>query len=227
MKKIALIIAVSAILCAQQAEAAPALTAILTHDNVEHGADGITRSTHYQERFIRNENRVWIERVLPAPSTRSASSQKVHLHAAHDELNIQLAPRLIGVTDQGAAQLTLVDEEQHVIYAVGAEDYERTGFSGRWLAEQSLIDPASLRRMRKLSRPAPAGATWYTQETPGEYTRILWNERLKFPLVIETGSHNGHISNRTSVKLSAVGNTPRPWRDLGEYRQRELSDLGD
>lgn len=223
-----MLIATSAVMAAQNVYAAPQLTAVLTHEIVEHGADGVTRSTRYQEQFIRNEDSVWIERVLPTKALQKTSSKKIQPDVKHDELNVHLAPRLIRAADQGAAQLTLVDEEKRETYTVGVEDYERVGFSGRWAAEQSLIDPSTLRHMRKLSRPAvAAGATWYEQETANEYTRILWNEQLQFPLAIETGVQSGRYSSRTTVQLNNAHSTPMPWRNLGEYRQRELSDLGD
>ena len=228
MKKFAVLIATSAVMAAQNVIAAPPLTAVLTHEIVEHGADGVTRSTRYQEQFIRNEDRVWIERVLPTKALKKTSSKKAQSDAEHDELNVHLAPRLIRAADQGAAQLTLVDEEKHETYTVGTEDYERVGFSGRWAAEQSLIDPTTLRQMHKLSRSAvPAGATWYEQENANEYTRILWSEQLQFPLAIETGVQSGRYSSRTLVQLSKAHNAPMPWRNLAEFRQRELSDLGD
>ena len=226
MNRITMLLATSALAAAQGVSAAPQLSAVLAHEIIEQGMDGVTHSTHYQERFTRSDDTVWIERVLPSWNSKGAHAKKTNLEQHHDELNVQVAPRLIRPAEGGAAKLSLIDDEHHALFSVGTEDYERVGFSGRWAAEQSLIDPAVLRHMRKSSRPSKiAGTCWYEQETANEYTRLLWNETLQFPLKIETGVRSGRYSSRTTVLLGSE--THQPWKRVGSYTQRELSDLGD
>lgn len=227
MRKLPLFLAAIATLVSGLALAATPLAAVLTHDLTEHGADGVTHSTRYQERFVRDDAHVWVERVLPAWAQGVDALRKVRLEQDHNELDIHLAPRLIRPSAAGSASLLLVDPQRRATFSAGAEDYEHLGFSGRWDAEFSLIDPASLRRMKLSSRKsAVPGTRWYEQRSASDYTRVLWDEALQFPLVIETGANDGRYQRRTVAEVERR-QPPRPWNSVQGYAAREMSDLGD
>ena len=228
MNKLCFSLAAAAMMAAQIAQAAPPLSVLLTHELTEQGGDGVTRTTRYQERFIRDGDNIWIERVLPAWTRGEAYARKVKLDQDHNELDVHVAPRLAHPTVNGGASLMLVDPNRRATFSAGPEDYEHLGFSGRWSAEASLIDPASLKHMKLSPRPAEiAGARWYEQETATDYTRILWSDALQFPLAIETGARDGRYASRTAVRIASDKQAQRPWLQLRGYAAREMSDLGD
>lgn len=221
MNALTLLFAAATLLVSQTLWAAPALSATLTHETTEQGADGVLRHTRFQERFIRQDSQVWVERVLP----RWAPAAGQH-PGEHHELDIHTAPRLVRAAADGAALLALVDREHRALYAVGTEEYDRTGFSGRWAAEQSLIDPQALTGMKPSARSSKiAGARWLEQIRGGEYTRLLWSDALQFPLVLETGAVNGRYRSITTATLTP--DSRQPWAEVRGYAQRELTDLGD
>jgi hypothetical protein len=228
MNKLAIFLASAATIAMQAAVAAPPLSAVLAHEVTEQSADGVTRVTRYQERFIREGDNVWIERLLPEWTRGEAYARKVQLDQDHNELDVHVAPRLVRPAANGGASLLLVDPKRRATFSAGPEDFEHLGFSGRWNAELSLIDPASLGQMKRSPRPAEiSGAHWYEQETAADYTRILWSERLQFPLAIETGARDGRYTSRTSVRMASDKTPRRPWLQLRDYAAREMSDLGD
>lgn len=194
---------------------APALAALLTHEHTEQGADGVTRISRYQERMVRSADAIWIERVLPASNDAGHAS---------GSFNVLLAPRWIHAGADGTATLDLIDTAHDKIYSSAASDYERVGFSGRWAAQFSLIDPASLRGMQPGA--ATNGARWYEQRTAQDYMRVLWNSPLMLPLAIETGTRNGRFLSRTSITLLPMPVTA-PWQQLRGYARAELGDLED
>ena len=203
--------------------AAPDLVALLTHESVNHRNDGVTETFSYQERLTRIDDSVWLERVLPAAAKTIAQPGTAGDHGP----NLQILPRWIRRGADGAATLTLVDRSTRFTVPVKVIEYGRLGFSGNWPAESSLIDPASLKAMKLSARVADeAGARWYEASRKGRYSRVLWSDRLQFPLIIETGSEDGRNSSRTRVQLESLPTT-RPWSGLDGFIEHEIDDFGD
>lgn len=210
---------------AQAPAALPPLAALLSHEIEEQGSDGILRISRYRERYYRADGQTWVERELPA----WAQNATHHAGAGHDhehELDLRRATRWVRVAADGRATLQLVDAPAALRYSVAPEEYARTGFSGHWRAETSLIDPATLARLQPLTRKAPAGARWYARESGGEYERVLWDARRVFPLALETGSADGRRRARTTVQWQPLP-AQWPWLAAARYGARELGDLGD
>ena len=228
MTTMKVLMAGAALLTAQSLAAAPPVSAVLAHEITEQGTDGVTRTTRFQERFIREGEQLWIERVLPAWAQDEGTARKVRLEQDHNELDVHTAPRYVHATSAGGARLLLVDPKRRATFSAGPEDYAHLGFSGRWTAESHLIDPAALRTMKVSVRATQiAGARWFETKTVSDYTRILWSETLQFPLAIETGALDGRYQSRTTVRLDTGKNPRRPWTQVKDYAAREISDLGD
>ncbi|GAC1632395.1 MAG: hypothetical protein NVS9B10_26860 [Nevskia sp.] len=206
------------------AQAADAeLNALLTHESVNHRTDGVTETYRYQERLVRFDDAVWLERVLPPAGSTVAQPGTAGDHGP----NLQILPRWIRRGPDGAASLTLVDRTARFTVPVKIIEYGRLGFSGDWAAESNLVAPASLKTMKLSARASDqAGARWYEASRKGRYSRVLWSDRLQFPLVIETGSEDGHSSSRTTVQVEAVPKT-RPWTGLEGFLEHEIDDFGD
>ena len=219
------LLAAAALIAGAPAWAAqPLLSARLSHEIVEQGADGVTHVRRYEERLLRGADQLWVERVLPA----WAEGQVHHEDGfGHHDLDMHLAPRWITRGADGAAELALVDPEHRTFFRVDKPGFAQTGFSGRWVAEFSLIDPASLRGMQPVERKAARGVHWYERRDRNEYMRVLWNEALQLPLEIETGAIDGRYRSRTTVRIEAQAPARAPWEGLADYSAREISDLGD
>lgn len=207
------------------AQSLPPLAARLTHEIEEQGSDGVQRITRYRERYYRADGQVWVEREVPAwAHAASAPADGGHDHA--HELDLRRATRWVRATSQGAASLDLIDATARLRYSVAREEYARTGFSGHWRAEASLIDPSALARLRAVTRTAPAGAQWYARESSGDYERVLWDAQRMFPRALETGTTDGRRRTRTSVELLPLP-AQWPWHNAAALSARELADLGD
>lgn len=207
---------------ASTAQAAPEINALLTHESINHRADGVTETYVYQERLVRADDNVWLERVLPPQNLPTQPGT-----AGDHGPNLQTLPRWMRKANAGSATLTLVDRATRIVVAVKPPEFGRLGYSDNWLAESSLIDPAGLKTMQLSARVSTQVSThWYEPTRTGRYSRILWSDALQFPLAIETGSEDGRVSSRTTVALSDAPKT-RPWSGLEGYAAHEVDDFGD
>lgn len=203
---------------------APDLQALLTHESINTRSDGVTETFRYQERLLRAGDTVWLERVLPPP-LKDVTAQPGT--AGDHGPNLQTLPRWIRHATNGSASLTLIERETKVRIPVKPLEFGRLGFSGNWAAESRLIDPATLKTMTRSPRAAPElEAQWYEATRKGRYSRILWSERLQFPLAIETGSENGRSTSRTTVAFETLPKS-MPWIGVEAFLEREIDDYGD
>jgi hypothetical protein len=200
----------------------PSLAAILTHEQVIHTKDGMTKQVRFQERFIRRANHVWLERVLLG----SKGNEKDENADAH-HLSLDTAARYLRKDAQGQVKLEFVKPLERVIVQAEPRDYPEVGFDGSWDLAFHLIDPKALKSFHKSRRKSPGlGAHWFESKGQENYLRVLWSERLQIPLRIESGSLDGARSNRTSARLLPM---PKelPWANLEGYRLKDYTDLLD
>ena len=191
--------------------AAEPVTALIGHETTDVAPDGVTRIARFQERLYRDDDQVWIERVVPA----RAAARSLH------ELDVHAAARWY--TRRGEhATVVLVSAPEGVIIEVGPASMEAQDLTDRWVIAAGLVDLASL---APTTRTAPAGARWYERVGTADYMRVLWSERFALPLVIESGTRDGHHVSRTTVQPST--RFAQPWRTAREFRRIDFSDLGD
>ncbi len=214
--------AASACLTARAAE--PDLNLLVEHDVSEVGADGVTRTMHFQERIYRRENLVWIERVLP----EGAHRPEAHAGggAEHKHLDLAAAARWITLEAGRVVRVRLVVAHDRAVVEVPAAEYGNIGFDGSWENAYHLLDPRRLQAMKPATGEAPAGARWY-QATGGRQTvRVLWDERARIPRRVESSDAAGTSRARMSAREVAGPSTP-PWSALGGYQQKVYSDYLD
>lgn len=91
-----------------------------------------------------------------------------------------------------------------------------------------LLDPQILKTM-KLSKQVSNsnGAVWYEREQGGVFQKVLWNEQMQIPLVIESGDRAGSFYCRVEVKLSPNLQSNVPWLNLKGFVNREYPDYLD
>ena len=195
---------------------------LVTHVAVSNGADGVRRSTEFSERVSRTKDSLWISRVLAA----DAHSDGGHTHAkndkAHKHIDVTTATRWLTRDATGALSMRLVPNDKKVLVAVSKTDYSNIGFDGSWAAAWSLIDPASLKRMK-----AGVGAgdlTTYTLVEQDRTVKVIWNARLQIPVSVESADKN---TRRETIVKVVKKSSSRPWDKLEGFTRKDYSDYLD
>ena len=193
---------------------------LIKHSAVSLGADGIKRSTEFSERLTRTPDSVWISRVLPT------GAHSGHDHAkggeAHKHLDVSTASRWITRTANGDIALRLVPNDEKVLVTVTKTDYGNVGFDGSWAAAWSLIDPATLKRMK--AGPVAGELATYTLAEGNRWLKVVWNTKLQLPMRVESSDAS---SRRETVVQVLGGPASRPWEKLQDFTQKDYSDYLD
>lgn len=193
---------------------------LVKHLAVSLGADGIKRSTEFSERFTRTQDSVWISRVLPT------GAHSGHDHAkggdAHKHLDVSTASRWITRAANGDIGLRLVPNDEKVLVTVTKTDYGNVGFDGSWPAAWSLIDPATLKRMK--AGPVAGDLVTYTLAEKDRILKVVWNTKLQLPMRVESSDASSHRQTIVQV-LGAPAS--RPWDRLQGFTQKDYSDYLD
>ena len=193
---------------------------LVKHSAESQGADGVKRSTEFSERLIRTPDSVWISRVLPS----SAHSGHDHAKAgkAHKHLNASTASRWITRAANGDIALRLVPNDEKLLVNVTKTDYGNVGFDGSWAAAWSLIDPATLKRMK--AGPVAGDLTTYTLAEKDRLLKVVWNTKLQLPMRVESSDAG---SRRQTVVQVLGAPASRPWDKLQGFTQKDYSDYLD
>jgi hypothetical protein len=209
-------------------QALPAWSAELAlkveHELISTGADGVTRITRFGERLVRQDAQSWVSRILPP----GAHDEQAHEAGGkgHKHMDVTAASRWVVRAADGSLRVRVVNAHDKVVVDVGAPDYANIGFDGQWTSASQLLDPAQLRRMKPLARPAPAGARWYEGGSREVPVAVLWDEQAQYPRRIESSARSGQQRSTMVVTREAMP-AVMPWTALQGYVQKEYSDLLD
>ena len=196
------------------------LELLVKHSSTSNGADGVKRSTEFSERITRTPDTVWISRVLPA------NTHSDHDHARggneHKHLDVATSTRWITRDASGAMKVRLVPNDQKVLVSVTKTDFGNIGFDGSWAAAWSLIDPATLKRMKAGS--ASGDFTTYTLVENDRNLKVIWNTKLQIPTLVQSFDK----TSRRETLVQVVGNpTVMAWDKLQGYTSKDYSDYLD
>lgn len=222
------LILVSAFFLAQHATAAP-LSAIMTFESMTITADGVKKQTHFQERFIRDANTVWSERIIPKIVQHHEHDDESNTQEKHDHkhnLNFATSGKWLVRDANGKINFRFVRREDKTIVAPRESEYGTLGFDGVWETAYYLANRSLLKKMTPLKKAAPNGATWYEKKNAHEFTRILWDEKNEIPLSIESGTLDGISNNKITLELTPAP-AILPWSTLASYRTIAYEDLLD
>jgi hypothetical protein len=193
---------------------------LVKHTSVANGADGVKRSTEFSERVIRTVDTVWVSRVLPV------DTHSTHDHAKggdqHKHLDVATATRWITKTAGGALKVQLVPNGEKVLVNVTKPDYGNIGFDGSWVAAWSLMDPASLKRMK--AGPVKGELITYTLLEKDRSLKVVWNTKLQMPTQVVSFDQNS--SRETLVKIVGAP-TVLAWDNLKGFDTKDYSDYLD
>jgi hypothetical protein len=221
-------LALSSLLLISNYVFAQPLAAVMTFESMTITAEGVKKQTQFQERFIRDNNTVWSERIIPT------SVAHTDINAAHHEneqehehnLNFATAGKLLVRNPDNQIKFSFVREEDKKIIEPRTSEYGTLGFDGQWETAYYLVDRAALKKMTELKRAAPDGAKWYQKQDAHQFTRILWDEKKEIPLAIESGKLDGTSNNKITLAITPFP-AKMPWNTLNGYQTIAYEDLLD
>lgn len=193
---------------------------LVKHTSVASGADGIKRSTEFAERIVRSKDNIWVSRVLPA----NAHSEHDHVKGGkeHKHIDVSTASRWISKDTAGNTQIKLAPNDEKLLVNVSKTDWENVGFDGSWNAAWSLIDPASLKRMKAGS--TIGDLTTYALSENGRTVKVVWNSKLQIPMSVES---SGALSSRQTTVQVVQSAASSPWEGAKSFMQKDYSDYLD
>ena len=191
---------------------------LVKHFAVSTGPDGIKRSTEFSERLTRTQDSLWISRVLPS----GAHSDHAQGGDAHKHLDVSTASRWITRAANGDMLFRLVPNDEKVLVTVTRTDYGNVGFDESWAAAWSLMDPATLKRMK--AGPAAGDLTTYTLAEKDRKLKVVWNAKLQIPMLVESSDKSSR--RQTVVQVLGIA-APRPWDKLQGFTPKDYSDYLD
>ena len=220
MQKSSMAVLAIAALLAGTAACAQEVELLVKHTAVSYGPDGVKRSTEFSERVLRAKDILWISRVLP----KELHSDHDHAKGGkeHKHIDVTTASRWISRDASGAVQMRMVPNDGKVVVAVSKTDYGNVGFDGSWAAAWSLVDPATLKRMKPVG--VAGDLTTYVQTEQDRSVKVVWNSKLQMPVSVES---NDKTSRRQTL-VQVVSSPPaRPWEKLQDFTQKDYSDYLD
>jgi hypothetical protein len=202
--------------------------------------DGILRQTRYEDQLMRRGDHTWTLRILPVGTPMAdehdhdqAKPTKTGARKTsepdHQHFNPQLAGRHVWL-DAGKVRLEFVDTRSRMVVPVAPAEFETVGFDGSWERAYYMVSPREVARMPVTARPSPvAGARWHETQAAGLSTRVLWDDRLGIPRIIEIESLPGRplVWRRVTVTPAAQLAKAVPWQQTQGYQMREYSDFLD
>lgn len=202
----------------------------LHHDSTVVGTDGVTRIVRFDERLVRKDGDVWLERIVPddgAPAGASdAQAGQGAPAAGHPHRDTASAVRWVRRDAHGALQVRLVDRHDRLLIDVPRSEYANIGFDGNWVRASQLLDPAVVATMAPMARASQPGTRWRESRHPGGFVRVLWDEGRAVPLKIES-QHDGGRRRSTMDALVEPLPAVLPWARLDGYADKDYSDLLD
>lgn len=200
----------------------------MTFESMTITAEGVKKQTQFQERFIRDNNTVWSERIIPKSVALNDAESTHHTDEQEHEHNLNFATAgkwLVRNVDK-QIKFSFVREHDKKIIEPRASEYGTLGFDGEWETAYYLVNRAALKKMATLKRTAPDGAQWYQKQDTHQFTRILWDEKKEIPLTIESGKFDGTTSNKITLTITPTP-TKMPWTTLAGYQTIDYEDLLD
>ncbi len=192
------------------------------------GADGVTRTSQYEETFMRRGQQVWMQRIRPKPV---AAHDHAKEKSGHKHLDPFAGGRLIGLAD-GKAQMDLVLPDEKQVVNIPSVEFGNLGFDGSWERAYYLIALQEFKRSKILKATQRKSefpdAVWH--ERKGDINEsILWDSKRMVPRVIESSNAQGTQWRRITVTLQNSVARVVPWSEtvVKNYDQMRYSDFMD
>lgn len=198
--------------------AAPLLSATITRETQTIGNDGVTRTSVFQERMYRNNQNIWIERVLPKQHTH-----KPHEHG-HKHLDLAEAAQHYFINNKKQPELKLILTEDKTVVHLQDADIEMLGLSSCWKCVYSLIDPNTLKNMTVIKKDS--STTWYESKNKRNKMTIEWDNRNNIAKKVDIRSLDGKRYDTLKANIQQV-NIVEPWKNYSKFKNKDYADFGD
>jgi len=206
----------------------PPVDAVIHYTTTETTEEGVVKTLNYQDRWIRDGQTIWSERLIPA-GIRAEVEHNEHneMQAPHEHFNYQTAAQWLVHNTDGSLTLNYVDPVHKAIVYYPPGEYGQANFVPDWTLHSHIFKPAALQKMTRLDKPAPSGAHWYQQENKDSILTLLWSDTLQIPLSLEKKAKNGFHHYQMQIEPVTPSTMPRPWLTLAKYEKKEVSDFLD
>ena len=192
--------------------------------NRELTPEGVLRESSYEESMLRRSGHVWSYRILPGKTVANGTTHPNH---EHKDFNYIVLPRHVKF-DSNKVSVEFINTHDRQVINIVPTEYENVNFDGSLLNTYYLIDPKIVVAMPVSQRPSSAAhARWHEVTKNGLFQRVLWDEKLLIPLVIETGDQKNTFFQRITVSPNPGLTKDLPWNHLQGYAQKEYSDFLD
>ncbi|WDZ51668.1 hypothetical protein LF296_02370 [Acinetobacter vivianii] len=198
--------------------AAPLLSATITRETQTIGNDGVTRTSVFQERMYRNNQNIWIERVLP-----KQHAHKPHEHG-HKHLDLAEAAQHYFINNKKQPELKLILTEDKTVVHLQDADIEMLGLSSCWKCVYSLIDPNTLKNMTVIKKDS--STTWYESKNKRNKMSIEWDNRNNIAKKVDIRSLDGKRYDTLKANIQQV-NIVEPWKNYSKFKNKDYADFGD
>lgn len=205
----------------------PVVNAIIHYTTTETTEEGVVKTLNYQDRWIRDGQTIWSERLIPE-NIRAEAERHEHneMQAPHEHFNYQTAAQWLTRQADGKLILNYVDPVHKAIVYYPPVEYGQVGFVPDWVLHSHIFKPVALQKMTPLNKPAPAGSHWYQQENKDTELTLLWSDTLQIPLVLEKKAKNGFSHYKMQIDVDGT-TAARPWQTLAHYDKKQIDDFLD
>lgn len=204
-------------------------------------AEGVTREARYQDKMLRRQSHVWLERIVANKSAahhehkpeqnleikKISNPKTAQSLTEHKHFNPVLIPRHIQLV-AGKPEIEFIDAQEKMRVSVPASEYSNVNFDGSWSNAYYLLDPSLLKEMKlSATKSNEADAVWYEREKNGIFQKVLWHAKKQIPLIVESGDKAGQFYQRVEVQIADKTQAQLPWTNLKGYIQKEYADFLD
>lgn len=197
--------------------AAPDLAATLHYHSQTTGSDGVSVQREYRERFVRQGDMVWRQRLVPEPVEASETREPAHDHGP----DLNRLGRWLERQQDGALRLRFIDTEHQQLIEAQPGDWSAVGFDGRWPESYYLLPPTVLAQLDRID-----DTTYQRRHPNGDWLKVTWSDTLQMPLQIESGNASGRYRATIRIVPEALPE-PLPWAGVARFEQKDYTDLLD
>jgi hypothetical protein len=198
---------------------ATGVSARVTREETVLRRDGVTIASRLQEHFLRDGDRVWIERVVSAKPHREEAQHRDEIH------DWSILPRLVTRGADGRLSLQFIRRAERQVVDVEPPEYDSVGFDPSWSDLTELYPRDDLARLRRVGQ-TEGETEVYEGDDARSRVRVEWSPRLALALRFDSVSVDGALTRRVSAAPEPWP-ARSPWQDLEGFVHKDLNDFRD
>lgn len=202
------------------------LDALIRVESKTTSSDGVTRTSLYEETYMRRGEQVWSQRIRPKSAHDHATAREGH--AGHKHLDPFEGGRLISLED-GKPQMRLISATEQRVVSVPSVEFGNLGFDGSWERAYYLVTQLEFKNFKPSARVSDVPDTQWFEKTGDVNEFILWDHKRQIPWVIESTNRQGNQWRKITVTPRKEMTAVVPWNPqlIKRYDQMLYSDFLD